>query len=312
MIHVCKQCKQSQRRVCRVLGLARSSQRYKANPVDRDAKLAQRLHEFVLAQPRRGYRLAWGTLRDEGWKVNVKRVHRVWRKEGLRVPRRKIKRRALGGPDCSIKRLRAERMNHVWSLDFIFDSDASCRALKWLAVIDEFTRECLALEVARGMTSDDVVEVLRQLFMIRGVPTHLRSDNGPEFVAQALRHLTQVTGVQSLYIEPGSPWQNGYVESFNARLRDELLSTEVFEHVQHAQACADRWRNDYCHRRPHSSLGYVPPAKFAAGLHGPHKEEAKQVDFIRSGDEAPPRSRTLTPTPPETGSAAGAAACTMV
>ena len=223
MTHVCTQCKQSQRRVCRVLGQSRSSQRYRARSVDRDAKLTDRLHQLVLEHPGRGYRLTWGTLVQEGWKVNVKKVYRLWRKEGFRVPRRKIKRRGLGGSNCSVKRLKAERMNHVWSVDFIFDSDASCRALKWLVVIDEFTRECLALDVARGMTSEDVVEVLRQLFMIRGVPTHLRSDNGPEFVAHALRHLTQVTGIQSLYIEPGSPWQNGYVESFNARLRDELL-----------------------------------------------------------------------------------------
>ena len=290
MKHVCNTLGHSERRACVVLGQPRSSQRYQSRPVDQDAQLTHRLHELVLAQPRRGYRLAWGTLRDEGWRVNVKKVYRLWRKEGFGVPRRRLKRRALGASNHSVTRLKAERINHVWSVDFIFDTDASCRPLKWLAVIDEYTRECLALEVGRSITSREVVDVLTQLFMIRGVPTHLRSDNGPEFVAHAIGRLAEMTGMRTLYIEPGSPWQNGYVESFNARLRDESLNAEVFEDVRHAQVRAYRWRNEYCHRRPHSALGYVAPARFAAQLREASEKDAEEREFGGSGDEAAPRA----------------------
>lgn len=200
----------------------------------------------------------------EGWRVNRKRVHRLWRREGFRVPAKQHKRTRLGHSENGILRRRAERMNDVWTIDFIHDTDASGRPLKWLSVVDEFTRECPALEVRRSMTAKGVAEVLIDLFTTRGVPAHIRSDNGPEFIAKAIRRLANLTGVENLYIAPGAPWENGYAESFHSRLRDELLNAEVFVDVRDAAALARRWREEYNQRRPHSSLGYLPPAVFAA------------------------------------------------
>ena len=254
----------SERRVCRVLGQSRSTQRYVAIPRECDERLVRRMHELVRAHPRRGYRMMWGMLRLEGWRVNRKRVHRLWRREGFRVPAKQHKRTRLGHSENGILRRRAEHKDHVWAIDFIHDTDARGRPLKWLSVVDEFTRECVALEVRRSMTARGVAEVLIDLFTTRGVPKHIRSDNGPEFIAKTIRRVANLTGVENLYIAPGAPWENGYAESFHARLRDELLNAEVFEDVRHAEALAKRWREEYNHRRPHSSLGYVPPAVFAA------------------------------------------------
>lgn len=254
----------SERRVCRVLGQARSTQRYVARPREAEGPLVRRMHELVRAHPRRGYRMVWGMLRLEGWRVNAKRVHRLWQRESLKVPQKQHKRRRLGHSGNGIARLRAGHKDHVWCVDFIHDRDARGRPLKWLSVVDEFTRECLALEVERSIPASGVVEVLTELFMIRGVPAHIRSDNGPEFVAEAIKRLAALTGVESLYIQPGSPWENGFAESFHSRLRDELLNAEVFEDVLEARALASSWRGEYNHRRPHSSLGYIPPAAFAA------------------------------------------------
>lgn len=264
MKHVQIRLDQSERRVCRVLDQARSTQRYRASPRDDEAVLVKRMHELVRAHPRRGYRLIWGMLRLEGWRVNRKRVHRLWRREGFRVAAKQHKRRRLGHSGNGILRRRAEHKDHVWCVDFIHDRDERGRPLKWLSVVDEFTRECLALEVERSIPAAGVVEVLTELFLIRGVPRHVRSDNGPEFVASAIRRLASVTGMKTLYIEPGAPWENGYAESFHGRLRDELLNAELFADVREAKALAGSWKNDYNHRRPHSSLGYVPPAAFAA------------------------------------------------
>lgn len=264
MTHVRAQLDQSERRVCRVLGQARSTQRYRASPRDDEAALVKRMHELVRKHPRRGYRMIWGMLRLEGWRVNRKRVHRLWRREGFKVAGKQHKKRRLGSGENGIARRRAEHKDHVWCVDFIHDRDERGRPLKWLSVVDEFTRECLALEVERSIPAAGVVEVLVELFMIRGVPRHVRSDNGPEFVAEALKRLAALTGVESLYIEPGSPWENGYAESFHSRLRDELLNAEVFADVREAKALGAAWKNEYNHRRPHSSLGYVPPAVFAA------------------------------------------------
>ena len=254
----------SERRVCRVLGQARSTQRYIAVPRDGDEHLVRRMHELVRRHPRRGYRMIWGMLRGEGWRVNRKRIHRLWRQEDLKVPSKQHKRTRLGHSENGIVRRRAEHRNHVWALDFIHDTDARGRPLKWLSVVDEFTRECVALVVDRSMTARGVAEVLIDLFTTRGVPMHIRSDNGPEFIARTIRRLAELTGVQTLYIAPGSPWENGYAESFHSRLRDELLNAEVFADVPEAKALAASWRHDYNHRRPHSSLGYTPPAAFAA------------------------------------------------
>ena len=207
-----------------------------------------------------------GMLRLDGWRVSFKRVYRLWKHEGFKVPRKQGKRRRLAHSANSIMRRRAEHINHVWCVDFIHDRDDRYRPLKWLSVVDEFTRECVLLEVERGMTSVDVVNLLIEAFMIRGVPTHIRSDNGGEFIAKAITRLAQITGMQMLYIAPGSPWENGHAESFHSRLRNELLNTEAFADVRKAKSLAATWRNEYTHRRPHSSLGYVPPAVYAARL----------------------------------------------
>jgi putative transposase len=267
--HVRAELRQTERRVCRVLGQPRSTQRYAAVPRDGDERLVRRMHELVRAHPRRGYRMICGMLRLEGWRVNRKRVHRLWRREGLRVPAKQRKRTRLGRSDNGITRRRATHKDHVWAIDFIHDTDARGRPLKWLSVVDEFTRECVALEVGRSMTARGVAEVLIDLFTTRGVPEHIRSDNGPEFIAGTIRRLASLTGVQSLYIAPGSPWENGYAESFHSRLRDELLNAEEFADAREAKALAAAWRQEYNHHRPHSSLGYVPPAAFAATLAGP-------------------------------------------
>ena len=207
-----------------------------------------------------------GRLRMEGWRVNHKRVHRLWRREGLRVPQKHRKKRRLGVTANGIVRQRASCRNDVWCWDFVHDSDERGQPLRWLTVVDEFTRECVALEVARSMTANDVLDILVELFKTRGVPRHIRSDNGPEFIAKAMRDFLKATEVEALYIEPGSPWQNGYAESFNSRFRDELLNGEIFGDLREAKALSVYWRNEYNHERPHSSLGYIPPARFAATL----------------------------------------------
>lgn len=273
MKHVQETLEQPERRVCRVLDQARSTQRYAAVPRDGDEALIRRLHELVRQHPRRGYRMMYGMLRLDGWRINVKRVHRLWKSEGFRVPGKQHKKRRLGHSENGIARRRAERLNHVWAVDFIHDRDDRDRPLKWLSVVDEFTRECVTLEVERGMTSGDVADLLVEAFKVRGVPEHIRSDNGGEFIAKAITRLAAITGVEMLSIAPGSPWENGYAESFHGRLRDELLNAEVFADVREAKALAARWRHEYNHRRPHSSLKYLPPAAFAAqlsnGLAGP-------------------------------------------
>ena len=266
MKHVQERLEQPERRVCRVLCQPRSTQRYVHVPRDGDEHLVRRLHELVREHPRRGCRMMCGMLRLDGWRVSMKRVHRLWKQEGFRVPRTQHKRRRLGHSKNGIARRRAEHINHVWCVDFIHDRDDRDRPLKWLSCVDEFTRECVLLEVERGMTSDDVVALLVGAFRARGVPAHIRSDNGGEFIAHAITRLAMITGVEMLYIAPGSPWENGYAESFHSRLRDELLNAEVFDGLHDAKALAARWREEYNHRRPHSSLKYLPPAAFAATL----------------------------------------------
>ena len=229
----------------------------------------ERMHELVRKHPRYGYRRIWALLRREGRRVNRKRIHRLWKREHFKVPQKQHKKRHLGSSANSIIRRRAEGKDDVWCWDFIHDSDARGRPLKWLSIVDEFTRECLALEVDRSIRSPDVVDLLADLFIIRGVPKHIRSDNGPEFIAHAIRSYLERVEVGALYIEKGAPWENGYAESFHGRLRDELLNAELFLDLPDAAAHAARWKNEYNHRRPHSSLGYVAPATFAATLAGP-------------------------------------------
>jgi transposase InsO family protein len=282
----------SERRVCRVLGQARSTQRYEAVPRDdQEAALVKRLHELVRVHPRRGYRMMWGMLRLEGGRVNRKRIHRLWRRAGFKVPGKQHKRRRLGHSENGILRRRAEHRNHVWCVDFIHDRDDRDRPLKWLSAVDEFTRECVALEVERGMTSDDVVGRLIDAFRTRGVPRHIRSDNGGEFIAKAVRRLANITAIEMLYIAPGSPWENGYAESFHGRLRDELLNAEVFEGLREAKALATSWRHEYNHHRPHSSLGYVPPAVYAARLAATPAARESEKEGGHSLGTPPPRAR---------------------
>ena len=214
-------------------------------------------------------------LRDAGWIVNDKRVERIWRREGLKVPAKQPKRGRLWLNDGSCIRLRPEYRNHVWSYDFVEDRTHDGRKFRMLNVIDEFTQECLAIRVARKLKAVDVIEVLADLFIMRGVPGHIRSDNGPEFIAKAVQEWITAVGAKTAYIAPGSPWENGYVESFNARLRDELLNGEIFYTLREAQIVIESWRRHYNTVRPHASLGYKPPAPevfvpaFAAWLAAP-------------------------------------------
>jgi transposase InsO family protein len=227
---------------------------------DDEARLVSRMVELACEFGRYGYRRVTALLRAEGFKVNHKRVERLWRREGLKVPARQPKRGRLWLNDGSCVRLRPERRGHVWSYDFVQARTRDGRAFRMLTVIDEYTRECLAIDVARKLTSDDVLERLSDLFVRRGVPEHIRSDNGPEFTARAVRDWLGRVGVGTLYIEPGSPWENGYIESFNGKLTDELLDREVFDTLLEAKVLIERWRVRYNTVRPHSSLGYRPPA----------------------------------------------------
>jgi transposase InsO family protein len=254
----------SERRACQVLNQPRTSQRYEPQPRKDESALVRRILELARRHPRYGYRFITAKLRQEGWQVNRKRVYRLWRREGLKVPQKKRKRRRLGTSKNACHRRRAQHKDYVWCWDFIFDWTTSGSQLKWLSIEDEYTRESLALKVDRSITSEDVIDTLAELFAMRGVPQHIRSDNGPEFVAQAIQRWLERVGVETLYIEPGAPWENGYAESFHSRFRDEFLATEVFENLAAARKLTAPWREDYNHHRPHSSLGYVPPAEFAA------------------------------------------------
>jgi transposase InsO family protein len=256
--------KVSERRACRAFGWSRSSHRYVGQRADGEQRLVRRLLALSRAHPRYGYRRITALLRAEGWRVNRKRVRRLWRREGLKVPRKQRKRRRLGCSANGATRRRANHRNHVWSYDFIEDQTANGKRLKMLPIVDEFTRECLTIEVERSMTAQDVVETLEYLFELRGAPEFLRSDNGPEFIAQAVKDWLASAAVGTLYIEPGSPWENAYSETFNSRFRDELLNREVFDTLVEAKVLTEDYRLEYNHRRPHSALGYRTPAAFAA------------------------------------------------
>jgi transposase InsO family protein len=256
--------KVSERRACKVLSQPRRTQRYQAKLADDQPALVKRILELVARHPRAGYRMIWARLKEQGWHVNKKRIWRLWKQEGLKVPQKKHKRRSMGEAVNGCTRLVSTGKDHVWAMDFVFDVTANGRSLKWLAIVDEFTRENLALEVCRQFKAADVIDVLREIIAIRGTPAHIRCDNGPEFIAHAVKGWLESSKIGALYIEPGSPWQNGFAESFNSRLRDELLAVEIFQTLKQAKALAEYWRLEYNHRRPHSSLGYQTPAKFAA------------------------------------------------
>lgn len=259
----------SERRVCRVVNQPRSTQRRKQKAKTDEPEILKAMHRLVREHPRFGYRRIHALLRRSGFKLNRKRTYRLWKQESFKVPQKQVKKTRLGVSENGIVRQSAVEPNDVWCWDFVHDRDEQGRAIRWLAIVDEFTRECLALDGARSFKADDVLDVLGKLFMTRGMPKHIRSDNGPEFIAEAMRNFLKLTEVDTLYIEPGSPWQNGYAESFNSRLRDELLDAELFADLAEAHVLANRWKSDYNHRRPHSSLGYQTPSEFASSCSPP-------------------------------------------
>jgi len=229
-------------------------------PRDDEDVLTRAIIQLASTYGRYGYRRITALLRHAGWPVNHKRVERIWRREGLKVPQKQPKRGRLWLKDGSCVRLRSQHRNHVWAYDFVMDRTHDGRAFRMLTIIDEYTRECLAIVVGRRLRSLDVIETLAELFMRKGVPEHIRSDNGPEFCAKAVREWLGRLDVAPLFIEPGSPWENGYCESFNGKLRDEVLRREVFYTLEEAKVLIEDWRAEYNTIRPHSSLGYRPPA----------------------------------------------------
>lgn len=250
----------SERRACNVLNQHRSVQRRSPKVKSDEAALTGAIVELATKYGRYGYRRITALLTRAGWRVNRKRVERLWRQEGLKVPSKQPKRERLWLNDGSCIRLRPEHPNHVWAYDFVTDRTTDGRALRMLTVVDECTRECLAIIVDRKLNSTHVLETLGELFVSRGPPEHIRSDNGPEFCAEAVKSWLRRLQVKTLFIEPGSPWENGYVESFNGKLRDELLNGERFTTLLEAQVLIANWRYEYNRFRPHSALGYRPPA----------------------------------------------------
>jgi putative transposase len=250
----------SERRACRVLGQPRSTQRRHPYVPDDEPRLVAQMIDLAGEYGRYGYRMITGLLRNDGWKVNHKRIERLWRREGLKVPKKQPKRGRLWLNDGSCIRLRPQYKDHVWAYDFVHARTHDGRPLRMLTLVDEYTRESLSIDVARRLNSGDVLERLAWTFAARGVPQFIRSDNGSEFTANAVRSWLARLDVKTLYIEPGSPWENGYVESFNGKLRDELLNGEIFYTLLEAKVLIERWRNHYNQVRPHSALGYRPPA----------------------------------------------------
>jgi len=255
----------SERRCCKVVGQHRTTQRYRAITPDEERQLVKAMLDVSRRHPRYGYRRNTALLRRAGWLVNRKRIQRLSRQQGLKVPRKQHKRRRLGSSANSCSRRAATHRNHVWTYDFVFDRTEDGRRLKFLTVVDEFTRECLALPVAQHFTAQDVVAVLAELVAERGAPAFIRSDNGPEFIALAVRAWLARAGIETAFIDPGAPWENAYSETFNGKLRDELRQRELFLTVAEARHLADRFRIEYNHERPHSSLDYKTPAEFADG-----------------------------------------------
>ena len=243
-----------------MLDRPRTSQSYTPKLRDVKAALVKRMLDLARQHPLYGYRFITAKLLQEGWTVNAKRVYRSWRREVLKMPQKK-RNRHLGTSENACHRRRAEQADHVWPWDFVFDRTTSGGPLKWLSIVDEYKRECLALKVDRSITSEDMIDTLAELFAMRGVPRHIRSDNGSEIIARAIRRWLRQVDVETLYIAPGVPWENGYADSFHSRLRDEFLATKVFEGLTVARQLTAAWREGY---NPHSSLGYLAPTEFAA------------------------------------------------
>jgi transposase InsO family protein len=284
-MHLQQRFEVSERRACRMVGQPRSSQRYVSAKAGKDVSLSQRMIALSHENPRYGYRRVWALLRREGWAVNKKRVQRLWREADLKVPAKERKRRRMGTSENGCTRRRAEYIDHVWTYDFAMDTTQDGRRLKVMPIVDEYSRECLALEVARSITAEDVLSTLTRLFMERGEPAYIRSDNGPEFMAKALKRWLAASRVKTLYIEPGAPWENAYSETFISRLRDELLNREVFANLKEAKVLAEDYREHYNRKRPHGSLGYLTPVEFAAIDAVSHQtsgltEESKELESV--------------------------------
>ena len=261
MRYLTKMGRCSERHACLVVQLSRSLVRYIARQREDEAALIKKIHKLATRHSRYGYRRITVLLQREGLKVNKKRVHRIWKSEGLSLPQRRPKRRKRGATAGIVNK--AEYPNHVWSYDFVEDRTERGAKLRILVIIDEYTRECLALRVERSIPASVVIEVLEWLFLTRGAPNYLRSDNGPEFVSNAVCQWLKQAGCSTLFIEPGSPWENGYVESFNDKFRDECLNREIFRNGREAQVIVEAFRQEYNNYRPHSALGYLTPAEFA-------------------------------------------------
>ncbi len=284
MDHLQSSFRVSERRACRVVEQHRTSQRHVSTKATKDTALSRRMVELSRENPRYGYRRVWALLRREGWEVNKKRVQRLWREAGLKVPQKQHKRRRLvGSGENGVTKKRAEYPNHVWSYDFAMDSSEDGRRVKVLPVVDEYSRECLSLEGQRSITTSGVIDTLSRLFIERGEPDYIRSDNGPEFIAEALKEWLAVSGVKTLYIEPGSPWENAYSETFVSQMRDELLDRELFANLKEAQVLLEDYRGHYNHHRPHGALSYMTPAEFAAleALRGQSSGPSEQLESVR-------------------------------
>ena len=264
MRYLCDRLGYSERRICRVIGQARSSQRYEQVVSYEERQLITETHRLALKWPRFGYRRITACLRRDGWCVNLKRVHRLWKQEGLQIRKKARKHRRLGATRNACHRHKPLGKDHVWAYDFVSDRTEGGGRLRMLTVVDEYTRECLTIEVARHFTGREVVQILDELFMIRGRPRYIRRDNGPQFAAKAVRTWLASEQVGTLFIAPGSPWENGYVESFNGKLKDECFNGELFLSLAEARYLVDRWRLDYNHHRPHSRLNWMTPAAYAA------------------------------------------------
>jgi putative transposase len=253
----------SERRACEVLDQPRSTQRYEGCPKDDDARLTKRILELVRQRPRWGYRRIGALLRREGETLNMKRMYRLWRAAGLKVPRKRRKKRATGKASSGCHIQPACFVNDVWTWDFMESTTLSGVRIRWLCVVDEYTRQCLTIKVGRSIKSEDAIDTLAELFAMYGVPKRLRSDNGPEFISKGIKEWLRAIGVETLYIEPGSPWQNGVCESFNGKLRDEYLQQTDIVNEMDARLKARLWKDDFNEARPHSSLGYLTPSEFA-------------------------------------------------
>jgi putative transposase len=254
----------SERRSCRAIAQNRSTQRFRWKEVPDEKRLVAEMRSLSRAHPRYGYRRINALLRRAGWRMNVTRVERLWRREGLQMPQKQRRRHRTGSSANSAQRRAAERPNHVWTYDFLFDRTEDGRPIKTLNIVDEFTRRSLAIHMSRRIRAVEVIGILEKLIAEHGVPEHIRSDNGPEFIARAICKWLGAKQVGTLFIAPGSPWENPYIESFNSRLRDELLNAELFTSLLEAQWLATTWRTEYNEERPHSGLDYMTPAEFAA------------------------------------------------